>query len=136
MYPIGWSLNAWEHWAVGQGQVWWNGNDECVALVETWVHNLKLSPILCQYAYQMFDSANPAQWEKIKNTPSFIGKAGDIIVFKEAFGSAGHACVVRNSLSTVNYLYTIDQNWSRPRHISYETHRYTPEHIIGALRKK
>jgi CHAP domain len=135
-YPLGWRFNAWKNWAIDQPHVWWNGFDQCVALVETHVHNLKLAPIMCAKAFEMYANASTADWEKIPNTPSFVPKAGDIVVFKEMIGSDGHAAVVRDGKSTVNWIYTIDQNWSRYHAPSLEAHRYTPEHIIGALRCK
>jgi hypothetical protein len=136
-YPYGWSLLAWENWANHAGIVYWNGLHQCVALVESWVHNLKLPSIPCQYAYQMYANANGTQWIKIPNRATTVPRPGDIAVWHENWGSAGHVAVVRLSpRSTASTIYSIDQNFSRPGRVSLEAHHYTSEHIIGFLRKR
>lgn len=138
-YPVGLSPNDWEKWAQNQGQVWWAGDDECVALMEVWAHNLRAPAIPCSFAYQMFNNAPGAYWEKHPASPNVhpIPVEGDIAVFKEGYGKPGHVAMVRNKLSTARVAYTIDQNWSRPRHVSVETHYLQAnEWFEGLLRRK
>ncbi len=49
-----------------------------------------------------------------KNTPSFVAKPGDIVVFNEDYGSgAGHTAIVLNGNAdgNLNQFQSLDQNW-------------------------
>jgi hypothetical protein len=136
-YPIDLSPNDWEKWAVAQKSVYWLGEAQCVALMEVWAHDLRAPAIPCEYAYQMFNNAQDAYWEKILFSPNVhpVPVEGDILVIRQYSTGLGHVCMVRNKLSTARYAYTIDQNFSKPNAVSYETHMLQA-YFLGLLRRK
>nr|WP_263313524.1 CHAP domain-containing protein [Mammaliicoccus sp. Marseille-Q6498] len=67
-----------------------------------------------------------------KNTPSFVAKPGDVVVFNEDFGSgAGHTAIVTNGNADGNLMkfQSLDQNWNGGGTNKTETaHRVTHDY--------
>lgn len=62
------------------------------------------------YAYQIFDSADPALYTKVLNTPDGIPPKGAVIIFKKAInGYAGHVAIDRGG-STATKVNVIQQD--------------------------
>jgi len=133
--PRGLSLAAFTDWALRQRHVYWLGKDQCVALAEAWAYNRGKSAISCYYAYQMFNNAPSSQWIKIRNTPSGVPHAGDIVVWHERWGSAGHVAIAEPG-SSGTIINSLDQNWSAYHAVTREQHHYAKENIIGWLRPR
>jgi len=111
---------------------------QCVALFRRWVANIcggnaKYGIPTVTYAEEIFGAASSSKWLKIKNTATNAPKAGDIVVWYGPGSKAGHVAIARGSC-TRNALYTFDQNWSRRRCCTKETHDY--DNVIGWLRKR
>ncbi len=135
-YPVGYSFAAFRSWALRQGTVYWNGYNQCVALAEAWGHNLRKSVIPCRYAYEMFANASPTQWQKIRNAPNIKPRDGDLVIWHERYGSAGHVAVAQTIGTSLIVIHSLDQNWSRYHRVSEENHHYSAENIIGWLRPR
>lgn len=133
--PRGLSLAAFTDWALKQRHVYWLGKDQCVALVEAWLYNLRKPAIPCYYAYQIFNNAPSASYLKIRNTATFVPRAGDVLVWHERWGSAGHVAIAEPG-STQTVIFSLDQNWSAYHAVTREHHHYTAENFIGAVRAR
>jgi len=81
-------------------------------------------------AHDFFHNANPKYFKKIRNSPTYVPKPGTIVVLNH--GTYGHVFIIRGDVkSTVRLMYTIEQNWSWPRHVTKEAHRFVE--LIGFL---
>lgn len=63
-----------------------------------------------------------SQVEKIENTPDFIVKKGDIIVFRD-IGTYGHVAIAEGPADLMGYK-CIEQNWSGDRRLEEVWHDY------------
>ena len=71
---------------------------------------------------------------KIKNVPSFIPEAGDIMVWNEKRGKgAGHIAICTGE-GTTREFYSYDLNWNGVKKVKKIKHNYT--NVLGVLRKK
>lgn len=72
-------------------------------------------------------------FDRISNTPSFIPKKGDIMVWNANKGAgAGHIAICTGE-GTTSYFYSYDQNWSAKK-MTREKHDY--DDVYGVLRPK
>ena len=72
-------------------------------------------------------------FEKIENTPSFIPKEGDIIVWNEKRGKgAGHVAIVKGA--GLHTFYSYDLNWNGSKKVREVKHDY--KNVLGVLRYK
>ena len=76
----------------------------------------------------------PAGWKRIKNTPSFIPKAGDIAVFE--MGQYGHTSIC-TGVGNKSRFNSLDQNWYNTNSVTGSpaavvVHDYS--RLIGVLR--
>lgn len=74
-------------------------------------------------------------FKKIANTPSFVPKKGDVVVWKDnPYSSAGHIAIATGEGNT-NYFYTYDQNNSGHNDpMTKCKHNYN--YVLGVLRPK
>lgn len=53
----------------------------------------------------------PTGWQRIKNTPSFVPKRGDILIWSYGqFSTYGHTAIA-TGVGDTNYFMSVDQNW-------------------------
>lgn len=96
-------------------------------------------PFVGMWAYEIYTNytsqPSKALFEKIANTPSFVPKKGDIIVWAKSLnGRAGHVAVCTGKGNT-SYFYSYDQNWTgRNDPVTLVKHSY--DHVLGVLRPK
>lgn len=76
-----------------------------------------------------------ANFTKVKNTPSFVPKKGDIVVWGGSLnGGIGHVAIATGEGNT-KYFYSYDQNWTgRNDPCTKIKHNYN--HVLGVLRPK
>lgn len=76
-----------------------------------------------------------ANFTKVKNTPSFVPKKGDIVVWGGSLnGGIGHVAIATGEGNT-KYFYSYDQNWlGRNDPCTRVYHNYN--HVLGVLRPK
>lgn len=73
-------------------------------------------------------------FERIENTPSFIPKKGDIMVWNEKRGKgAGHVAICTGIGDTKNF-YSYDLNWNGSKKVKEVKHDY--KNVLGVLRYK
>ena len=73
-------------------------------------------------------------FERIENTPSFIPKQGDIMVWNEKRGKgAGHVAICTGIGDTKNF-YSYDLNWNNAKKVKEVKHDY--KNVLGVLRYK
>lgn len=64
-------------------------------------------------AITLINTHLPKGWKRIKNTPEFVPQAGDIAIWGYApYNVYGHTAII--TYATVNYFYSVDQNWFNP----------------------
>lgn len=106
---------------------------QCVDLANYYIKNILGLPIIEWTDAKDFLKKADSNYLPLCNTPLFVPQAGDIAVWSGNVGSGhGHIAVVLEA--NVNSFKSIDQNWSKPLHVSLETHNYS--NVIGFLRKK
>lgn len=115
-------------------------NVQCFDLANDYaVKVLGCKPFIGMYAYEIYTNfaAQPsaARFTKIANTPDFIPKKGDIMVWAKSLnGTAGHVAVCTGE-GTTSYFYSYDQNWNgRNDPCTKIKHDYS--HVLGVLRPK
>ena len=73
-------------------------------------------------------------FERIPNTPSFIPKKGDIMVWNEKRGKgAGHVAICTGEGDIKNF-YSYDLNWNGSKSVKKVKHDY--KNVLGVLRYK
>lgn len=83
----------------------------------------------------MFDKNTwlKANFTKVKNTPSFVPKKGDVAIWSGTLnGGWGHIAICTGEGNT-SYFYSYDQNWSGKACTKV---KHTYDHIAGFLRPK
>lgn len=70
--------------AIGNAEAYWNRYKEL------------------SYLYDNFD--------RISNTPSFVPKSGDLVVWGRKHGVFGHIAIA-DGVGNISYFYSYDQNW-------------------------
>jgi hypothetical protein len=99
---------------------------QCMDLVFKWLDALKIprDTIRHLYAYQVwtmpFDSTRQ-YFDLIPNSPTNIPVIGDIPVFSQQVGFAGHISITAPG-STMQNLVSLDQNWGNPKSTRLVTH--------------
>lgn len=114
---------------------------QCVDLIKKYLnecYNIKIPNEFgnaIEY-YNSFDNKKllNENFDKIKNTPEFIPKIGDICVWNEKRGKgAGHVAICTGKGDTKNF-ESIDLNWNGIKKVKRINHNYT--NVLGFLRKK
>ena len=115
-----------------------NALDQCFDLAFAWVDwiNVPRETIRHPNAYQIWTEPQDITlqyFDYIPNTPNGCPKIGDIIIFNQGVGSAGHVCI-SNGVGDANGFTSFDQNWSGAQFAKLVTHVYT--NVYGWLRVK
>lgn len=89
----------------------------------------------CYYDYFYDHKELVNNFDRIANTPSFVPKKGDIIVWKKALnGAYGHIAIC-DGVGTTSYFYSYDQNWTGNHDACTRLyHKY--DYVAGVLRPK
>lgn len=97
---------------------------QCTDLANQYiVEVLGLTPIIGTNASDFLSKAKTDEFKVIKNTPTGVPQAGDVIVWNNKVGGgAGHVAIVLEA--DVNTFKSLDQNWSKVERITIETHNY------------
>lgn len=100
---------------------------------------LSVSGFVGLYAHMIYNNfsnqPNKSEFTRISNTPDFVPKKGDIVVWAASLnGAAGHVAIATGE-GTTKYFYSWDQNWSdRNDPMTKIKHNYN--HVLGVLRPK
>lgn len=114
---------------------------QCFDLANSFIHdvyNIK-NTFTGMYAYQIYTDFDKqpckSKFTKIVNTPDYVPKKGDIIVWsKDLNGTAGHVAVATGE-GDETYFYSYDQNWTGHNEgVTRVKHNYNC--VLGALRYK
>lgn len=99
---------------------------QCVDSVNQYiVEVLNLTPVIGTNAKDFPKKINKDQFEVLENTPEFVPKQGDIVVWNgNRGGGAGHIAIVRDNEAILDFFHSFDQNWSWPLHCTLENHSY------------
>lgn len=88
--------------------------NQCVDLMNQYLHDVfgiqnPISIFPGGTAYQIYENANNANFQKVANTPTGVPTAGDIIFWNTTIGSAGHVAIF--VLGDTNNFTSFDLNW-------------------------
>lgn len=102
------------------------------------VELLGASSFIGWHAYEIYtnfyNQPGHDKYDRIENTPSFIPKKGDIIVWSSDLGTHGHVAVCQGEGDTT-YFKSYDQNWTGNNDpCTLITHNYNA--VLGVLRPK
>ena len=114
---------------------------QCVDEIKQYLHDLwrvtagSWGDAWCYYANFEQHPELTKNFIRIANTPSFVPKKGDIIVWKKSLnGAYGHIAICTGEGNT-NYFYSWDQNWTGNNDpMTRIKHNYN--HVYGVLRPK
>ena len=85
------------------------------------------------YAYEIWTKPNDLTlqyFDYIPNTPNGTAQLGDIVIFSNKVGVAGHVSVCQKA--DKNSLTSLDENWNGHSYCEYITHSY--DSVLGWLR--
>jgi hypothetical protein len=109
---------------------------QCVDLVKDYFPKVIGIPAIRNNAKDYWTNYPTAHFTKIANTPSFIPKRGDIMVWGTGVGTYGHIAICEGE-ATTNYFVSLDQNWPYSNGTTpskYIRHNYNS--VLGVLRPK
>jgi hypothetical protein len=107
---------------------------QCVGLIEVWTDFLGL-PHTWGNADDLYNNADPAHFDKIKNTPTAIPQVGDIPVWEHEFNNGvGHTGVATGKNTNMGFFEAFEANdpLKSPCHIKVYNYAY----VQGWLRPK
>lgn len=113
---------------------------QCFDLVNDYaVKVLGCKPFIGMYAWEIYDNfaAQPssARFTRIANTPDFVPKKGDIVVWAQSLnGKAGH-CGIATGKGDTTWFKSYEQNWTG-RNDPCTVVRHDYSHVLGVLRPK
>lgn len=113
---------------------------QCFDLVNDYAFKvLRCKPFIGMYAWEIYENfaAQPsaARFTKIANTPEFVPKKGDIVIWAKSLnGKAGH-CAVATGAGDTTWFTSYEQNWTGKNDpCTIVRHDYS--HVLGVLRPK
>ena len=111
---------------------------QCFDLAYSWIFylNYPKSTIQHLYAYQIYTEPREITlnyFDLIKNTPSAVPQAGDLVIWSNVVGVAGHVAIATGQGDT-NKFKSLDQNWQGVSRAVIVEHTY--KGVIGWLRPK
>lgn len=115
---------------------------QCVDLAKYYLNEVfGLKPGAWGDAHDYYDNFNSVSdlknnFTRIANTPDFVPKKGDIVVWKSSLSSGGwgHIAIATGEGNT-SYFYSYDQNWTG-RHDACTKIKHNYNHLAGVLRPK
>jgi hypothetical protein len=120
-----------EYHSNGGSDTWY----QCVDLVNQYIKELGLTPIIGTNAKDFKDRFNKEEFDWIPNNPNDdkFPQPGDIVVWNgNVGGGAGHIAIALNSSPTG--FTSLDQNWSKKQVVTTENHNYN--NVSGWLHPK
>lgn len=112
---------------------------QCMDLAYAWIFCLGMPKGTIQhlYAYEVYTQPNALtheHFELIKNSVSAVPQKGDLVVFSNKLGVAGHICIATGTGDTKSF-QSVDQNWDGKKQApTLITHNYS--NVLGWLRPK
>jgi hypothetical protein len=111
---------------------------QCMDLAYTWIFALGYpkSTIQNQYAYQVYTNPKTITneyFELIPNSPDAIPEDGDLVVWSNKYGPAGHIAIALGGGTTSTFM-CFEQN--NPLGTSAHVQRRNYDHVLGWLRPK
>lgn len=125
-------------WILNQGvEISDKSNEyQCMDLAYAFIFFLRLPKATIQhlYAYEVY--TQPSELTKkyfqiIKNTIEAIPQAGDLVVWSNKVGVAGHIAVCTGKASQASF-ESLDQNWKSTSRVAVFSHTY--DNVLGWLR--
>lgn len=113
---------------------------QCVDLIKDYldvVFGIKAGAWGDAHAYYDNYSKHPElvkNFDKIANTPNFVPRKGDIVIWSRSMGGTGHIAIATGE-GNVSYFYAYDQNWGYA-HEGVTRHRHDYSKFLGVLRPK
>jgi hypothetical protein len=115
---------------------------QCVDLVKQYLHDVfGMNPGKWGDAHAYYDNFNnipelKSKFTRIANTPNFVPKQGDIVVWSSALSSGGwgHIAIATGEGDTT-YFSSYDQNWTG-KHDACTKVKHTYNCVLGVLRAK
>lgn len=98
---------------------------QCMDLMHRYVVDvlgLDLGLFAAPTAYQAYQGASDARFDKIDNTPTGVPQKGDIMFWNTSVGSAGHVAVFISG--DTNSFKSFDQNWPTGSKCHVQDHDY------------
>jgi hypothetical protein len=111
---------------------------QCVDLVNQYIKELGLTPVIGTNAKDFPSKVSSKEFEVLKNTPDFKPIVGDIAIWSGAVGGgSGHIAIVRDNKATLSMFNSVDQNWSRTKYVTLESHSYkNVTHFLRPIQKR
>lgn len=111
---------------------------QCLDLVYLWVFALDIpkATIRRLYAYEVYDKADDLTrqyFELIGNTPDAIPQPGDLVVWNNKYGPAGHIAIATGEGNTTSFM-CFEQNNPLGTNAHVQLRKYT--NVVGFLRPK
>jgi hypothetical protein len=112
--------------------------NQCFDLAFAWCDWVDIDRATIRHlnAYQIWTQPNDMTlqfFDYIPNTPNGIPKEGDIVVFSQAVGSAGHVSIA-SGVGDTKAFQSFDQNWSGVQYARMVNHAYAS--VLGWLHIK
>lgn len=112
--------------------------EQCVALIKSYIYEVfgivpqSIGNANCYYDRYKELKYLSDNFERIPNTPEFVPKKGDIMVWGLKHGKYGHVAIC-NGEGNKRYFYSYDQNWN-----GYEMKlvKHTYKGVSGVLRPR
>lgn len=103
---------------------------QCMDLAFAWCDALSVDRATIRHAmaYQVWSQPTDIGvqfFEFIPNTPNGIPKTGDMIIFNQQVGSAGHISIRSSGSADTNSFQSFDQNWNGIQKAVLVSHSYT-----------
>lgn len=108
---------------------------QCVDIIKKYFVDVIGIPAIKNDAIGYWTNYPTAHFTRIQNTPSFVPKSGDIIIWGKGVGTYGHIAIVWTA--TVNWFDSLDQNWpysDGTTPAKFIHHNYNS--VLGVLRPK
>lgn len=84
--------------------------------------------------YEVFSAPLPSGYDRIANTPSFIPKKADMVVWGAMPSNPYGHVAIANGVGDTNTFQSYDQNWTGGEKVHLVTHNYN--YVLGVLRPK
>ena len=113
---------------------------QCFDLVNDYaVKVLGCKPFIGMYAWEIYENfgAQPsaARFTRIANTPDFVPKKGDIVVWAKSLNEKAGHCGIATGKGNKSWFESYEQNWTgRNDPCTVVSHCYA--HVLGVLRPK
>lgn len=84
--------------------------------------------------YEVFANPLPTQYDRIANTPSFVPRKGDMVIWTGMPNNPYGHVAIANGVGDTNTFQSYDQNWTGGEKVHAVSHNYN--YVLGVLRPK